>query len=83
MRKGGGKFKQPYAVRIALVCRYLEADASAEELAIEAGVEVSTFWRWIRELRGELESASLKVSRPVSLEQVDTRQGRLPMTKVS
>ena len=76
MRRRVGKFKQPYAVRIALVCRYLETDASAEELAIEAGVQVSTFRRWVRDLRGELESASLKVSRPVSLEQVNTRQGQ-------
>ena len=83
MRKGGGKFKRPYAVRLALVRRYLETDASAVELAVEAEVQVSTFRRWVRELRIELEQRSLNGTAPDGVEQEDTKQGRLPNVHIS
>ena len=83
MRKGGAKFKRPYAVRLALVRRYLETDVSADELAIEAGVQISTFRRWVRELRPELEEGSLNGAVPYGVEETDPSQGRLPIAQTS
>ena len=83
MRKAGGQFRRSYEERVSLVCRYLHTDATAEQLAEEAEVNVTTFRRWVRELRAELEAKGVNGSAPVEAGEDDGMQARLPMAQVS
>ena len=85
MRKPGGQFKRSYSERIALVRRYLETDEIADDLATEAGVRVSTFRRWVRTLRPEIEAGGLNDPMPDEVKGAvaDSEEGRLSLTQAS
>ena len=81
MRKSGGRYKRSYPERVALVRRYLETDDTAEEIANEIEVQVSTFRRWVRDLRTEVEGAAEPDCVESGESVVDYEQGRLPLAQ--
>jgi transposase-like protein len=64
MRRGGGKWRHPYEVRLNAVRQYLTGDDSAAEIATSLGVAESTMRRYVRDLRGILEDDTPTATSP-------------------